>query len=79
MERFVVDNVQVYTNMYTLYSQRNLKNKTDDTDVCQIKQGQIEVEMPLQVLNPDPKKRFLAANDPISQSNDYVHLMMKKR
>jgi protein tyrosine phosphatase len=41
--------------------------------------GQIEVEMPLQVLNPDPKKRFLAANDPISQSNDYVHLMTKKR
>merc|ERR1712223_1818964 len=30
-------------------------------------------------LNTDPKKRFLAANDPISQSNDYVHLMMKKR
>merc|ERR1712226_1244030 len=41
--------------------------------------GQIEYEMPLQVLNPDPKKRFLAANDPIPQSNDYVHLMTKKR
>merc|ERR1719412_627212 len=42
--------------------------------------GQIEVEMPLQVLNPDPKKRNLADNNPPqSEQQEFVHLMMKKR
>merc|ERR1711962_474611 len=48
--------------------------------------GQIEYEMPLQVLNPDPKKRFLVTNDMQKQLQQeqeepkkFLHLMMKKR
>merc|ERR1711962_1444772 len=48
--------------------------------------GQIEYEMPLQVLNPDPKKRFLVTNDmqkqlqqEEEQPKKFLHLMMKKR
>jgi len=44
--------------------------------------GQIEYEMPLQVLNPDPKKRFLASNykeEEQQQPKKFLHLMMKKR
>merc|ERR1711981_656312 len=41
--------------------------------------GQIEVEMPLQVLNPDPKKRNLPENLPDPARKEFVHLMMKKR
>ena len=42
--------------------------------------------MPLQVLNPDPKKRFLVTNDMQKQLQQeqeepkkFLHLMMKKR
>jgi receptor-type tyrosine-protein phosphatase N len=41
--------------------------------------GQIEVEMPLQVLNPHPKKRNLADKLPEPEQKEFVHLMMKKR
>ena len=41
-------------------------------------QGQIEYEMPLQVLTPDPKKRFMAVSEPIADK-EYLHLMTKRR
>ena len=46
-------------------------------------QGQIEYEMPLQVLNPDPKKRFLVPRniqgEEQQEPKKFLHLMMKKR
>jgi len=45
--------------------------------------GQIEYEMPLQVLNPDPKKRFLVPRniqgEEQQEPKKFLHLMMKKR
>merc|ERR1712226_507550 len=53
--------------------------------------GQMEYEMPLQVLNPDPKKRFLMVHEVADskpeeelqkqqlQAKKFLHLMMKKR
>merc|ERR1712226_8824 len=45
--------------------------------------GQIEYEMPLQVLNPDPKKRFLDSRNLQEEQKQapkkFLHVMMKKR